>query len=473
MRQCARGRRRGARGLGGCDDSRDLPGGRFVRHLHLRAENELREPARDCRGELARQHRQHLSRRGLHQAQQRDHAALRVVIASEEGALGREPLQVVRQLSLQERHDVRAARAEHAEGVERHAVPSSVHPVDRCFSLAFPWLPLANYGRLNGYADAASQEPRRIFFDSARRSRRSRSSRRRRAAAGERAARAQWPRGTRAHAFRGLGKERPLHRFLVYAAAAAVASPVGVQVQVHPDDVHPQSLRGTRALARTAAARVLAPGGGRRGTGPGACHARAVAASHAAALCRAHPRVQLSPHRGNSPPRVGHRPGARAQAVGAQRLARGGGEPRAGAPRGLLRLARGSARAVSLRSPLGKVLGTGSAKQGTHHWWAQRLTSVALVPLSVWFVVSLLSLPSHDHATVVAWMGQSWTALLLVLLVLVGAWHSQLGLRVVVEDYVHGAPARTVTLVLLMFAHVLLAGAGVVAVLRVALGAAP
>jgi len=128
---------------------------------------------------------------------------------------------------------------------------------------------------------------------------------------------------------------------------------------------------------------------------------------------------------------------------------------------------------VSLRSPLGKVLGTGSAKQGTHHWWAQRLTSVALVPLSVWFVVSLLSLPSHDHATVVAWMGQSWTAVLLVLLVLVGAWHSQLGLRVVVEDYVHGAPARTVTLVLLMFAHVLLAGAGVVAVLRVALGAAP
>ena len=128
---------------------------------------------------------------------------------------------------------------------------------------------------------------------------------------------------------------------------------------------------------------------------------------------------------------------------------------------------------MSLRSPLGKVLGTGSAKQGTHHWWAQRLTSVALVPLSVWFVVSLLSLHSHDHATVVAWMGQSWTALLLALLVLVGAWHSQLGLRVVVEDYVHGAPARTVTLVLLMFAHVLLAGAGVVAVLRVALGAAP
>ncbi|HEX4648667.1 MAG TPA: succinate dehydrogenase, hydrophobic membrane anchor protein [Steroidobacteraceae bacterium] len=128
---------------------------------------------------------------------------------------------------------------------------------------------------------------------------------------------------------------------------------------------------------------------------------------------------------------------------------------------------------MSLRSPLGKVLGAGSAKQGVHHWWVQRLTSVALVPLSVWFLVSLLALPSLEHATVVAWMAQSSTALLLVLLVLIGAWHSQLGVRAVVEDYVHGAGARTVTLVALGFAHVLIAAAGVMAVLRVALGAAP
>ena len=127
---------------------------------------------------------------------------------------------------------------------------------------------------------------------------------------------------------------------------------------------------------------------------------------------------------------------------------------------------------MSLRSPLGRVLGAGSAKRGVHDWWVQRLTSVALVPLSIWFVVSLLSLPSFDHGTVVAWMAQSPTALLLILLVLVGAWHSQLGVRVVVEDYVHGAGARTLTLVVLTFAHVLLAAAGVVAVLRVALGAA-
>ena len=127
---------------------------------------------------------------------------------------------------------------------------------------------------------------------------------------------------------------------------------------------------------------------------------------------------------------------------------------------------------MSLRSPLGRVLGTGSAKEGVQQWWLQRLTSVALVPLSIWFVVSLLSLPSFDHAIVAAWMSQSWTALLLVLFVVVGAWHSQLGVRVVVEDYVHATGVRTLTLVVVTFAHALLAAAGVFAILKVAFGSA-
>ena len=126
---------------------------------------------------------------------------------------------------------------------------------------------------------------------------------------------------------------------------------------------------------------------------------------------------------------------------------------------------------MTLRTPLRRVLGTGSAREGVHHWWRQRLTSVALVPLTVWFVVSILALPSFDHATVVMWMRGNTTALLLILLILVAAWHSQLGLRVVVEDYVRGPGARTVTLTLLTFLHALLAAAGVFAVLRVALGA--
>ena len=127
---------------------------------------------------------------------------------------------------------------------------------------------------------------------------------------------------------------------------------------------------------------------------------------------------------------------------------------------------------MSLRTPMRRVLGAGSAKSGVHHWWMQRLTAVALVPLSVWFAVSLLALPSFDHATVAAWMGQGTTALPLILLVLVAAWHSRLGLQVVVEDYVPGPGARTVTQVVVSFVHILLAAAGVLAVLRVALGGA-
>jgi succinate dehydrogenase membrane anchor subunit len=124
----------------------------------------------------------------------------------------------------------------------------------------------------------------------------------------------------------------------------------------------------------------------------------------------------------------------------------------------------------SLRSPLGRVGGLGSAKSGAHHWWLQRLTSIALVPLTIWFAVSLLALPSLDHVTVISWIAQSWNALLLILLVLVGAYHSQLGVQVVVEDYVK--ELKTVTMVVVTFAHVLLAAAGVFAILRVAFGVA-
>ncbi len=128
---------------------------------------------------------------------------------------------------------------------------------------------------------------------------------------------------------------------------------------------------------------------------------------------------------------------------------------------------------MSLISPLRQVLGAGSAKQGVHHWWVQRLTSVALVPLGIWFAVSLIALPALDHATVVAWLTHGITAVLLLLLVWLSAWHSQLGLRVIVEDYVHGSGLKTLTLVLLSFAHVLLAAVGAFAILRVALRGSP
>ena len=126
---------------------------------------------------------------------------------------------------------------------------------------------------------------------------------------------------------------------------------------------------------------------------------------------------------------------------------------------------------MSLRSPLGRVLGYGAAKEGVHHWWIQRLTSIALIPLTVWFVISLLALPSFDYATVHAWASQTWTALLLVLFIAIAAWHSKLGVQVVIEDYVHGG-AKTISLVLSTFAHTLIAAASIFAVLKVAFGTA-
>ena len=127
---------------------------------------------------------------------------------------------------------------------------------------------------------------------------------------------------------------------------------------------------------------------------------------------------------------------------------------------------------MSRRTPLGQVLGHGSAKEGVAHWWVQRLTSVALVPLGVWLVVSLLALPVLDYATVSAWMRSGTTALLLVLTTLTAAWHSQLGVQVVIEDYVHERGWKTLALGLSSFAHVLTAAAAVLAVLRVALRSA-
>jgi succinate dehydrogenase / fumarate reductase, membrane anchor subunit len=125
---------------------------------------------------------------------------------------------------------------------------------------------------------------------------------------------------------------------------------------------------------------------------------------------------------------------------------------------------------VSLRSPLGRVLGTGSAKDGTGHWWAQRVTAVALIPLTLWLFFSLLALPALDYGTVRAWLGLPVSGFLAMLSVAVLSYHSYLGTTVVVEDYVPSAGLRVFALLLLRFLYVLFAGAGIFAILRVAFG---
>jgi succinate dehydrogenase / fumarate reductase, membrane anchor subunit len=125
---------------------------------------------------------------------------------------------------------------------------------------------------------------------------------------------------------------------------------------------------------------------------------------------------------------------------------------------------------VSLRSPLGRVLGTGSAKDGTGHWWAQRVTAVALIPLTLWFFFSLLTLPALDYAVVKTWLALPTSSLLAVLTVAVLTYHSYLGTTVVIEDYVHTAGLKVLSLMLLRFLYVLFGGASIFAILRVAFG---
>ena len=125
---------------------------------------------------------------------------------------------------------------------------------------------------------------------------------------------------------------------------------------------------------------------------------------------------------------------------------------------------------MSLRSPLGRGLGLGSAKDGTGHWWAQRVTAVALVPLTLWFVISLLTLPGLDYETVRTWLGFPLTGFLAALLIAVLSYHSYLGTIVIVEDYVHTSGMKVLTLMVLRFLYVLAGGAAVFAILRVVFG---
>ncbi len=115
--------------------------------------------------------------------------------------------------------------------------------------------------------------------------------------------------------------------------------------------------------------------------------------------------------------------------------------------------------------------GAASTKGGQAHWWAQRITAVALVPLSLWFVVAIIGHVGTDHGAVTAWLASPAVAILMVLTLVAAFYHAMLGLEVVVDDYVHGPGPRRAALVCVRFACVLLGAAGVFAVLSIAVSA--
>ena len=126
---------------------------------------------------------------------------------------------------------------------------------------------------------------------------------------------------------------------------------------------------------------------------------------------------------------------------------------------------------MSLRSPLGRVLGLGTAKDGTSHWWAQRVSGAGLAALGLWFAWSVATLPGYDHASAVAFIGRPVNAVLLLLLSATMGYHSYLGVQVVIEDYVHSHGLKISALVLSRFAHLLLAVAAIFAILKLGIGA--
>ena len=127
-------------------------------------------------------------------------------------------------------------------------------------------------------------------------------------------------------------------------------------------------------------------------------------------------------------------------------------------------------RKPTLRTPLSAARGLGSAKEGVGHWWAVRVTSIALVPLTLWFILSALSLAGADHAAVVRWLGSPFVAIPMVLLIGTTFYHTALGLQVVLEDYVHDEGLKIASILAAKIICTVLAVAALFAVLKIAFG---
>ncbi|MBL6076553.1 succinate dehydrogenase, hydrophobic membrane anchor protein [Belnapia sp. T18] len=123
---------------------------------------------------------------------------------------------------------------------------------------------------------------------------------------------------------------------------------------------------------------------------------------------------------------------------------------------------------TTMRSPLGRVRGLGSAKGGTHHWWMQRVTSMALLPLTIWFALSAATLAGSSYAETVAWIGRPWNAVLLLATIGLSFHHTAAGVQVIIEDYANQEWVKMGGILAVKAICVLLALASALAVLRIA-----
>ncbi|MBL4747298.1 MAG: succinate dehydrogenase, hydrophobic membrane anchor protein [Magnetovibrio sp.] len=122
-----------------------------------------------------------------------------------------------------------------------------------------------------------------------------------------------------------------------------------------------------------------------------------------------------------------------------------------------------------LRSKLGRVRGLGSSHEGVHHWWAQRMSAMALLPLSLWTVYSLIYLTGSDYVAFHAWVKEFGNSVFLMLFLVAMFHHAQLGLQVVVEDYVHNELWKMGLLLCVKYGAVLFCASGIFAVLKISL----